>query len=38
MSSVLQAVVKEKGGFCILGAYKFWFHQGEVDVIDRRRR
>ena len=34
----VQAIVKEKGGFCILGSYKYWQHQGATDIIDRRRR
>lgn len=34
----LQAILKEKRGFCQLGAYKYWFHQNDADVIDRRRK
>ena len=34
----LQTIVKEKGGFCILGGYKYWSHQGDVDIIDRRKK
>ena len=34
----LQAILKEKNGFCILGDYKYWTHQGDVSVIDRRRK
>lgn len=34
----LQAIVKKKNGFCILGGYKYWQHQGATDIIDRRRR
>lgn len=34
----LQALLKEKRGFCQLGAYKYWFHQNDADVIDRRKK
>lgn len=34
----LQTILKEKKGFCILGRYKYWTHQGDVDVIDRRKK
>ena len=34
----LQAILKEKDGFCILGGYKFWTHQGDVNLIDRRKK
>jgi hypothetical protein len=34
----LQRILKEKKGFCILGGYKYWTHQGDVNVIDRRKR
>jgi len=32
----LQKIVKEHGGFWQSKAHKFWFHQGDQDVIDRR--
>jgi len=34
----LQAIIKEHKGFCHIGAYAYWFDQGNVDVIDRRRK
>ncbi len=34
----LQTILKEKKGFCILGGYKYWAHQGNIDVIDRRKK
>jgi len=32
----LQNIMKEKNGFTQMGQYKYWNHQGDVDVIDRR--
>lgn len=34
----LQAILKEKKGFCHIGAYKFWFDNNNPDIIDRRRK
>lgn len=34
----LQAAVREKGGFRIISNYKYWLHQNDVNVIDRRRK
>ena len=34
----LQAILKEKKGFCILGSYKYWFDNQNPEVIDRRKK
>jgi len=34
----LQAILKEHKGFCHIGSYKYWYDQGNPDVIDRRRK
>lgn len=33
----LQQILKDHKGFCHLGDFKYWFDQGNQDVIDRRR-
>jgi len=33
----LKAKVKEHEGFCQNSGYKFWFHQQDENVIDRRK-
>jgi hypothetical protein len=34
----LQAILKEHNGFVHIGAWKYWFDQGNSEVIDRRRK
>ena len=34
----LQKILKEHGGFVQLGDYRFWFHQQDEDVVDRRKK
>jgi hypothetical protein len=34
----LQKKVKEHNGFWVHGDFKFWFHQQDQDVIDRRKK
>jgi len=34
----LQAILKNYGGFCCISSYKYWFDQGNMDIIDRRRK
>jgi len=33
----LQQILKEHRGFSHLGDYKYWFDQGNQDIIDRRK-
>lgn len=32
----LQAIIREHKGFCKIGQRKYWFDQGDLDIIDRR--
>ena len=32
----LQQKLRERNGYCIIGSYKYWFHQRDENVIDRR--
>lgn len=34
----LQAVLKERKGFCHIGSYRYWFDNNNPDVIDRRKK
>lgn len=34
----LQAVLKERKGFCHIGSYSYWFDNNNHDVIDRRKK
>ena len=34
----LQTILKEHNGFCNIGTYKYWAHQGNLDLIDRRKK
>ena len=34
----LQSILKSHNGFCKIGAYNYWSHQGNVDVVDRRKK
>jgi len=34
----LQTILEKHKGFCIIGAWKFWTHQNDVDTIDRRKK
>ena len=34
----LQGILKDHKGFCHLGDYKYWFDQGNEDIIDRRKK
>lgn len=34
----LQAILKERKGFCRLGTHKYWFDRNNPDVIDRREK
>ena len=34
----LQAILKERKGFCHIGSYRYWFDNNYPDVIDRRRK
>lgn len=34
----LQSILKEHNGFCVIGAYKYWNHQNDVNTIDRRKK
>lgn len=34
----LQKILSEHSGFWQNSSYKYWLHQGDINVIDRRRR
>lgn len=34
----LQTILKEHKGFVHIGSYRYWYDQGNPDVIDRRRK
>jgi len=34
----LQKIIVDRKGFCVLGGYKYWLHQSNQDIIDRRKK